>query len=93
MMVGAELLGEWSYICIPYICPYSMHRDTTFTFIKHKETTGCKEDMIFICFVCILHVHFCQKTEEITVVLIACCLRTGSSVMRRKALHNCVVGN
>lgn len=69
MTFGAELLSEWSYISTPCICPYSMHRDT-FTFIKHKETTGCKKDMLFICLICILYVHFCQKTKEITVVLI-----------------------
>jgi len=95
MTLSAELLSEWSYNSTPCICPYSMHRDTfTFTFIKHKKkTTGCEKDMLFIWLIFSLYVHFCQKTEEIIVVFIVCCLGTCISVLRRKALHNCVVGN
>jgi len=96
MTLSTELLSEWSYNSTPCICPYSMHRDTiTLTFIKHKETTGCKKDMLSIWLICSLYsyVHFCQKTEEVLVVLIVCCLGTCISVLRRKALHNCVVGN
>lgn len=82
---------EHSYVSAPCICPYGMHSDN-FTFTEYKETAGCK-DMLFICFVYILHVNFCHKTKGIMVVVIFCHLRTGSSVMRRKALHNCVVGH
>jgi len=92
MTFGGELLSEWSYISTPSICPYSMHRDTfIFNFIKHKETTRCKNDMLFICLICSSYVLFCQKTNYICPY----CFLSGDwqFCFEKKGTDNCDVGN
>jgi hypothetical protein len=85
--------SEWNYISIPPICPYGMHRED-FTITKCRETTDCSKHMLFVYFVCTLHVNLYLKSKKkIMDVFVFCHLRTGCSVSRRKALHNCTVGN